>query len=113
MRLYCLINCTIWFYDDPFQCQLFNSHELLNADLLLAYPERTYLQRAAVIPAQVKKAYALFKALRYIDDTIYLRSGSINIINAMVGLPFSCDGSHYMMVDEFLDRDVRFRLGLS
>jgi len=95
--------CTIWFYDDPFQHQLFNSHELLNADLLLAYPERTYPQRAAVTPAQVKQVYALFKALRYIDDTIYLRSGSINIINAMVGLPFSCDGSHYMTVDEFLD----------
>ena len=105
--------CTIWFYDDPFQYQLFNIHELLNADLLLAYPERTYPERAAVSPAQVKQVYALFKALRYIDDTIYLRSGSINIINAMVGLTFSCDGSHYMTVDEFLDRDVRFWLGLS
>ncbi len=105
--------CTLWFYDDPFQYQLFNIQELLDDDLLLAYPERSYPERASVTPAQVRQVYALFKTLRYIDDTIYLRSGSLNIINAIVGLTFSCDGSHYMSVEEFLDRDVRFWMGLS
>jgi len=105
--------CTLWFYDDPFQYQLFNIHELLDDDLLLAYPERSYPERATVNAKQVREVYALFKSLRYIDDTVYLRSGSLNIINAMVGLTFSCDGSHYMTVDEFLDRDVQFWMGLS
>ncbi len=105
--------CTLWFYDDPFQYQLFNIHEVMDDDLLLAYPERPYPERAVVTPAQIRQVYALFKSLRYIDDTIYLRSGSLNIINGMVGLTFSCDGSHYLTVEEFLDRDLQFWMGLS
>ncbi len=105
--------CTLWFYDDPFQYQLFNIHEVMDDDLLLAYPERPYPIRAVVTPDQVRQVYALFKSLRYIDDTIYLRSGSLNIINGMVGLTFSCDGSHYLTVEEFLDRDLQFWMGLS
>jgi len=105
--------CTLWFYDDPYQYQLFDIHQLMDDDLLLAYPERHYPERAVVTAAEVRQVYALFKALRYIDDTIYLRSGSLNIINGMVGLTFSCDGSHYMTVEEFLDRDVHFWMGLS
>lgn len=104
--------CSVWFYDDPYQYQLLNLNEMLDDDLLLAYPERAYPERAMVSTQQVKAVYALFKKLRYIDDTVYLRSGSINIINAMVGLTFSCDGSHYMTVDEFLNRDVSFWAGL-
>ena len=105
--------CSVWFYDDPFQYQLLDLNEVLDDDLLLAYPERPYPERATVSPQQVKAVYALFKRLRYIDDTVYLRSGSINIINAMVGLTFSCDGSHYMTVEEFLNRDVSFWAGLN
>jgi hypothetical protein len=30
------------------------------------------------------------------DETIDLRSGSLNIHNGIVGLNFSCDGSRYM-----------------
>jgi hypothetical protein len=30
------------------------------------------------------------------DENIDLRSGSLNIYNGIVGLNFSCDGSHYM-----------------
>lgn len=105
--------CSMWFYDDPYQYQLLDLEEVLDDDLLLAYPERSYPERARVSPQQLKAVYALFKKLRYIDDTIYLRSGSINIINEMVGLTFSCDGSHYMTVDEFLGRDVQFWLGLN
>lgn len=103
---------SLWFYDDPFQYQLLDIDGILDDDLLLAYPERAYPDRAKVSPDQVKAVFALFKQLRFIDETIYLRSGSINIINAMVGLTFSCDGSHYMTVDEFLDRSLSFWMGL-
>ncbi|MEE9447073.1 MAG: hypothetical protein V3V09_03885, partial [Arenicellales bacterium] len=104
--------CSLWFYDDPYQYQLLDINEFMDDDVLLAYPERDYPERAKVTPQQVKQIYSLFKQLRFIDETIYLRSGSINIINAMVGLTFSCDGSHYMTVDEFLGRDIQFWLGL-
>jgi hypothetical protein len=32
-------------------------------------------------------------------------------MNGMLGLTFSCDGSHYMPVDEFLEKDLSFWLG--
>ncbi|MCG8099423.1 MAG: hypothetical protein JAZ05_10070, partial [Candidatus Thiodiazotropha taylori] len=52
-----------------------------------------------------------FKALRFVDETIYLRSASVNIMNGMLGLTFSCDGSHYMPVEEFLAKNLSFWLG--
>jgi hypothetical protein len=45
------------------------------------------------------------------DESIYLRAGSLNIMNGLVSLNFSCDGSHYMRWDEFLHKDLSFWLG--
>jgi hypothetical protein len=45
------------------------------------------------------------------DETIYLRSGLLNIFNGMIGLTFSCDGSHYMPWQEFLDKNLDFWTG--
>lgn len=46
-----------------------------------------------------------------VHETVYLRSASINIMNGMLGLAFSCDGSHYMPVDEFLEKNLGFWIG--
>ena len=51
------------------------------------------------------------KELRFADETIYLRSASLNVMNGMVGLTFSCDGSHYISVEEFLSKEKRFWFG--
>jgi hypothetical protein len=32
-------------------------------------------------------------------------------MNGQVGLTFSCDGSHYMPVEEFVEKDLSFWLG--
>ena len=53
----------------------------------------------------------MFKALRFADDNVYLRFGSINTVNAMVCLNFSCDGTHVMRYDDFLDKDIDFWFG--
>jgi hypothetical protein len=45
-----------------------------------------------------------FRQLRRFDRNIYLRSGSLNVINGSVGLNFSCDGSHYLDYATFLAR---------
>jgi hypothetical protein len=50
-------------------------------------------------------------ALRRADETIYLRTASINIFNGMVSLTFSCDGSHYMRYDELLNKEISFWFG--
>ena len=52
-----------------------------------------------------------FKALRFSDETIYLRSGSLNLVNGTVALNFSCDGSHYLNYREFLERGLDFWIG--
>ena len=52
-----------------------------------------------------------FQMLRFMDENIYLRSGSLNIFNGVVGLNFSCDGSHYMDYREFLEKDAQFWFG--
>jgi len=35
----------------------------------------------------------------------------LNVVNGMVGLTFSCDGSHYMSADEFLAKPDSFWFG--
>ena len=42
---------------------------------------------------------------------VYLRSSSLNLINGMVGLTFSCDGSLYINYEEFLSTDISFWFG--
>ncbi len=103
--------CSLWLYDDPYSYRIHNVDEIINPDICLAYPVRAYPAKARVRPEQIRKVLDEFKQLRFADDTLYLRSSSLNIMNATIGLTFSCDGSHYMSVDEFLEKDLAFWLG--
>jgi hypothetical protein len=102
---------TIWQIDDPFVYQILGINELTNPDICLAYPRRHYPARAIVPPERVMPVFEMFRKLRFADENVYLRAGSLNIINGMVGLNFSCDGSHYMPFDEFLDKSTEFWFG--
>ena len=67
-----------------------------------------------MIPAdRIRPVLEGFKELRFQDETLYLRSGALNIFNGIVSLTFSCDGSHYIPFDEFLNRDSAFWLSTS
>lgn len=103
--------CSIWLYDDPYNYRILGVEEIVNPDICLAYPMRPFPSEAKTSCAQVQAVLKEFKALRFADETLYLRSGSINLMNGMLGLTFSCDGSHYMPVDEFLEKDLSFWLG--
>jgi hypothetical protein len=103
--------CSLWLLDDPYNYRLHNIDEIINPDICLAYPVHPYPVNAKVTPEQIKGALDEFKELRFADETIYLRSSSINIMNGLVGLTFSCDGSHYMPTSEFLEKDLSFWLG--
>ena len=103
--------CTVWHFDDPYRYQILGIEETMDPDTCLAYPLRSYPDLATMPPEQIRPVLKQFKALRFADENIYLRVGSINIIDGMLGLTFSCDGSHYMPVDEFLSRDIEFWLG--
>ena len=103
--------CSLWLFDDPYNYRLHGVDEIINPDICLTYPVRPYPAKAKVSPEQIRHVLNELKALRFADETIYLRSSSINIMNGLVGLTFSCDGSHYMPVEEFMEKDLSFWLG--
>ena len=90
---------TLWLLTDP--------------DICLAWPQTDYPKDAEIPIDRVKDVFHTLRDLRFMDETIYLRAGSLNIFNGIVGLNFSCDGSHYMHWSEFLDKNIGFWLGTS
>ena len=102
---------TIWLYDDPYRYRIHVLDEILNPSICLAYPQRTYPKEAMVPKELVREVLERFRGLREMDETIYLRAGSLNTINGIVALNFSCDGSHYLPYEEFLERDESFWFG--
>ena len=105
--------CSFWLLEDPYNYRIHGVDEIVDPELCLAYPEHSYPIDAKTSADKLSRVFHQFKALRFADETIYLRSASVNIMNGMIGLTFSCDGSHYMPVDEFLAKDMRFWLGTS
>lgn len=103
---------TVWLVDSPYDYQILNIDELTDASLCLAFPKHNYFEKAEIPQKKVRKILKQFKKLRFADETIYLRSASLNIVNEKVGLNFSCDGSHYVSYDEFLEKDNSFWFGV-
>lgn len=104
---------TLWVIDDPYRYRLHNIVDLSDPNLCLAYPRHPYPTDASIPAERVREVLNCFRELRYMDETLYLRSGSLNIFNGMVSLTFSCDGSHYMPWDEFLEKNLSFWIGSS
>ncbi|MDH5765451.1 MAG: PDC sensor domain-containing protein [Gammaproteobacteria bacterium] len=102
---------TMWLIDDPFNYRILNFDEIIDPDICLAYPRHEYDRRAIVPAEQISEIFDIFRQLRFADDNVYLRAGSLNVINGMIGLNFSCDGSHYMRYDEFLEKNTDFWFG--
>jgi hypothetical protein len=102
---------TLWLVTDPYRYRIHGIDDLTDPNLCMAYPHAPYPEQAVVPANRVREVLAAFKNLRFMDETIYLRSGSLNIFNGIVGLNFSCDGSHYMPWEEFLDKGMGFWLG--
>jgi hypothetical protein len=102
---------TAWFFDDPYRYRIFDQEALADPDICLAYPVRPYPDDALIPRESIEPLLDGMRKLRLADDVIYLRSASINIFNGMISLTFSCDGSHYMRYDEFLQKNMTFWLG--
>lgn len=102
---------TLWPYTDPYRYRLHVLDEIIDPRVCLAYQKTDYPTDAVTPVEKVPAVLSVFKELRQADETIYLRAASLNIMNGIVGLNFSCDGSHYMPVDEFLSKDLDFWFG--
>lgn len=103
---------TLWFTQDPYRYQLLEFDELVSPDICLAYPHHPYPDDALVPRENILPILETFCQLRLADETLYLRAGSVNIFNGIVGLNFSCDGSHYIPHDQFLAKDSAFWEGI-
>lgn len=99
---------TVWTYNDPYNYNIHVLDEITNPDICLIYPKLPYPKEAIVSANKVREVLDGFTYLRNMDDNLYLRTGSINIINGMIGITFSCDGNHYLQVDEFLKNIANF-----
>jgi hypothetical protein len=98
---------TIRFVENPYHDSIFTLDQLLTSNS----PNRQPMSSLSQVSAdKIEPVFALFKSLRLADENIYLRSGSLNVISAMVELNFSCDGTHYLPVDEFLEKSTAFWL---
>jgi hypothetical protein len=104
---------TLWLLEDPLRYRILDIEDLTDPDICLAWKQRDYPDDADIPMDRVKDVFHTMSDLRFMDETIYLRAGSLNIFNGMVGLNFSCDGSHYMHWSEFLDKNVGFWMGTS
>lgn len=99
---------TVWLRTDPLRYRVHIKEEFLGDRLLDAYPRQPYAPEAIVSRSDVYRTLNEFGRLRTQDAFIYLRAGSINIVNGIVGLNFSCDGSHYLDYRDFIVRAEEF-----
>ncbi len=102
---------TVWTLEDPYRYRILTHDALSDPDTCLAFPRMAYPDNALMPADAIPGILENLKALRFADETVYLRSSSINLFNGMISLTFSCDGSHYMTWKEFLDRSIGFWLG--
>lgn len=101
----------IWVMGDPYRYRLLDIDALVDPNICLAYPKIPYPDDALVGCGKLRDILDSFRMLRFMDEMFYLRSGTLNIFNGVVGLTFSCDGSHYIPYDEFLGVDHSFWAG--
>lgn len=102
---------TIWLDDDPYRYRILDREAIVDPDICLLYPVRPYPRDADIPAGEIRRILDTMRTLRLADETLYLRTASINLYNGMVSLTFSCDGSHYMSWRELLEKDVVFWLG--
>ena len=96
---------TCWFADDAFRYRVFVKEEVLEDGFLDQFRDCGIDHLQPVIdPLDTLAVLKEFKRLRTTDQTIYLRNGSINRINGLIGMTFSCDGAHYIDHKTFFEK---------
>lgn len=90
-----------WFLNDPFRYKVFVGNTVLDDGFVDSFQPVSPWIGSSIHNSDLRAILLEFKRQRLRDEHLYLRNGSINIINGMVGLSFSCDGTHYIAANEF------------
>ena len=93
---------TLWLLSDPLRYRVYVKDEFLDPAFCNVFPRMSYTSWATVRRRDIARVLGEFRRLRTQDEQLYLRSGSLNVVNGQVGLNFSCDGSHYVDYADFL-----------
>jgi hypothetical protein len=102
---------TLWLSDDPCRYRIHVLHEIIDPSVCLLFKRNNYPEQASLPAPRVSEVLRRFRDLRLADNTIYLRAASLNLVNNLVSLTFSCDGTHYMPSQDFLARPDSFWFG--
>lgn len=96
---------TCWFADDAYRYRVFVLDEVLGDGFLDNFRDCTIDHLQPLIDEDSMAAILdEFNRLRTTDKTIYIRNGSINRVNGMIGMNFSCDGAHYIDHKTFFEK---------
>lgn len=96
---------TCWFADDAFRYRVFVLDEVLKQGFLEQFRDCRIDHLQPLIDSEETLAILHeFTRLRTTDRTIYMRNGSINRVNGLIGMTFSCDGAHYIDHKTFFEK---------
>ena len=103
---------TCWFADDAFRYRVFVMDDVLREGFLDQFRDCKIDHLQPLIDEEHTLAIlSELKRLRTTDETIYLRNGSINRVNGIIGMTFSCDGAHYIDHKTFFEKLESFGNG--
>lgn len=94
---------TVWNYTDPYEYQVFVGAEIFEPSFIDQFAPSLHWERSALSQENIRYILDMQAGLRFTDKNVYIRAGGINVINGMVSMTFSCDGSHYIPFAEFDD----------
>lgn len=94
---------TCWLYSDPYRYRVFVGQEIFEPAFMDQFDRVVSIEKPLIAARDVKGILTEFGRLRFKDESVYLRNASINRINGMIGMTFSCDGSHYIDYASFYD----------
>jgi len=96
---------TCWFADDAYRYRVYTKEDVLADGFLEQFRDCLIDHLQPLINSdELTDILTEFKRLRLTDENIYMRNGSVNRINGMVGMTFSCDGAHYIDHKTFFDQ---------
>jgi hypothetical protein len=99
---------TCWHCDDPYNYRVHVGEEVFAPAFADQFTPGAPRDVAMIPPDAIGAVLAEFKRLRFRDENFYLRNASINRINGIIGMTFSCDGSHYVPFVEFFQTAQQF-----
>lgn len=100
---------TCWFSSDPFCYEKFVRETVFEPCFIDRFEDAGYAGRRPLLSAgDIARLLGEFRRLRLTDQTVYLRNAAVNLINGMINMTFSCDGTHYIDYATFLAKLDQF-----